>query len=106
MSLPLSVTMHNLLLHEESTATSIMACETPPTITSLVTSAKPDVPSPGHIYMICQRTGSGVLTLLDGEVIVVDGVNPHGAVHWACETKWGYWGFRNTAAGGFLSQRR
>lgn len=53
--------------------------------------------------MICQRSGSGVLTLVNGKVMVVDGVNPDGAARWACETKWGYLGFRNTASGGYLS---
>ncbi|KAH6653559.1 hypothetical protein BKA67DRAFT_660148 [Truncatella angustata] len=67
------------------------------------TSAKSEVPHSEHIYMICQRSGTGVLTLLNGKVILSDGMNPHGAAHWACETKSGYLGFRNTAAGCYLS---
>ncbi|KAH7398932.1 hypothetical protein DE146DRAFT_512302 [Phaeosphaeria sp. MPI-PUGE-AT-0046c] len=63
------------------------------------------IPSDGCISIIRSVSCGGLLTLLDGEIILAP-LSGRGSIHWTCVEFEGWFGFRNTATSKFLCHVR
>ncbi|KAJ4353634.1 uncharacterized protein N0V89_005364 [Didymosphaeria variabile] len=89
-----------------ATASDDSTAYTPPEIDEKVEQQTSSVPQPDKTFILRDKKSGQLLTLLDGVVRL----NPAGtlgsAYHWTCHERHGWLGFKNIAAGTFLSHDR
>lgn len=105
---------HNPILSHDDDSTTYTAATPPETVAADLLDdgdplwdAEPDsslVPWPGSTFTIRSVSSGRVLTLLDGQIELIQPplLGGRGSIHWACVETKGWLGFRNIVSGKFL----
>ncbi|KAM0417127.1 hypothetical protein ACHAPT_012834 [Fusarium lateritium] len=95
------------LLDSMSMASTVDGCLTP-THTSVTETGIDNptpiesVPSPNAVFIIRHRDTGKVITLVDGELRLCEGLSARGGFHWHCVEKDRWLGFRNCVSGTYI----
>ncbi|KAJ4263122.1 hypothetical protein NW762_006743 [Fusarium torreyae] len=89
------------LIDTISMASTIEGPSTPThtTITEAPTDYPESVPYPGAVFIIRHHDTGKVITLVNGELRLSEGLSPTGGYHWQCIEKDRWLGFRNCVSG-------
>lgn len=75
------------------------ATPTHTTMTETLADYTESVPYPGAHFIIRHRDSNKVITLINGELQLAEGLNPKGGFHWECIERDRWLGFRNCVSG-------
>jgi hypothetical protein len=91
----------SILIDSMSTSSTMDGTATPThtSMTETLTDCTESVPYPGAHFIIRQHDSNKVITLVGGELQLVEGINPKGGYHWECIEKDRWLGFRNCVSG-------
>lgn len=89
-------------LHDTMSMASTVDGANTPTDT-IITGTSSDytesVPYPGAVFVIRHRDSGKVITIINGELRLCEGLNSRGGFHWECIEKDKWLGFRNCVSG-------
>ncbi|KAI1808788.1 hypothetical protein F4811DRAFT_498881 [Daldinia bambusicola] len=76
--------------------------ESPRTCSTPRTEAADTPPFPGQTFAIRERTTGRYITLIEGNIRVLENVGDQGGWHWVCVEKGGWLGFRNPVSSTYI----